>query len=181
MDKIGARSDNATYICAMRTSLSFAAVALTFVGGCRQTDRDAAANNPVKWTISPAVTELRTDYAAPVNLAATIDKGWYIYSITQKPGGPTPMTVSVAPSPPFSIEGGVTAPAPVVVFDKEFNINTERYEGAPSFVVPVAAKIAAGAQPQTLDIKVRFQACNETMCLPAHTVTLTNRVQVAVR
>jgi thiol:disulfide interchange protein DsbD len=162
----------------MRLSLSLLALAL--IGGCNPAARDAAANNPVKWTISPPVTELRTDYAVPVNLSATIDNGWYIYSVTQKAGGPTPMTVSVAPSPPFSIEGGVTAPAPVVVFDKEFNINTERYEGAPSFVVPVATKIAPGAQPQTLDVKVRFQACNETMCLPAHTVTLSNRIQVAV-
>ena len=154
--------------------------ALAVIGGCKPADDQAAANSPVRWTISPPVTVLRTDYAVPVNLSATIDNGWYIYSVTQKAGGPTPMTVTVAPSPPFSIEGGVTAPAPVVVFDKEFNINTERYEGAPSFVVPVAAKIATGAVPQALDVKVRFQACNETMCLPAHTVTLTNHVQVAV-
>lgn len=154
--------------------------ALAVIGGCKPADDQAAANSPVRWTISPPVTVLRTDYAVPVNLSATIDNGWYIYSVTQKAGGPTPMTVTVAPSPPFSIEGGVTAPAPVVVFDKEFNINTERYEGAPSFVVPVAAKIATGAVPQALDVKVRFQACNETMCLPAHTVTLSNRIQVAV-
>jgi len=91
------------------------------------------------------------------------------------------MTVTVAPSPPFSIQGNVAGPAPVVVFDKEFNLNTERYKGAPSFTVPVIARLATGAVPQSVDVKVRFQACNETMCLPAHTVTLTNRVQVAVR
>ena len=180
MNKIRARCDGATYIWAMRIPVSFAGAALALIGGCKPTDREPA-NNPVKWTISPPVTALRTGHAVPVNLSATIDNGWYIYSLTQKAGGPTPMTVSVAPSPPFGIDGGITGPAPVVVFDKEFNIDTERYQGTASFVLPVAAKAAAGAVPKTLDVKVRFQACNETMCLPAHTVTLTNSVKVAAR
>lgn len=165
----------------MRLSLSLVAPALALVGGCKPAARESAANNPVKWTLSPAVTELRTGSVTAVHLAATIDDGWYIYSMTQKTGGLTPMRVNVAPSPPFHIQGDVEGPAPVVVFDKEFGINTERYEGAPSFIVPVAADIAAGAQPQALDVKVRFQACNATLCFPARTVILSNRVQVAVR
>jgi len=165
----------------MRISLSLAAAALALAGGCKQAAREPAVNNPVNWTLSPTVTELRADSVTPVRLAATIVKGWYIYAITQKTGGPTPMTVSVAPSPPFNISGDVMSPAPVVVFDKEFNMNTERYEGAPAFIVPVATAIAAGAPPDSLDIKVRFQACNETLCLPARTVKLSSRVQVAAR
>ena len=163
----------------MRFSVLVLALALGV--GCKSTGREATANNPVKWTLSPSATELRPDSVTSMRLAATIDKGWYIYSITQKAGGPTPMTVTVEPSPPFHIQGDVEGPAPVVVFDKEFNINTERYEGTPSFLVPVAATIAEGTQPSSLDIKVRFQACNETLCLPARSVTLTSRAQVAVQ
>jgi Disulphide bond corrector protein DsbC len=165
----------------MRTSLSLVAAAIALVAGCKPAVRESAANNPVKWTLSPAVTELRADSVTAVHLAAAIDDGWYIYAITQKEGGPIPMSVDVAPSPPFHIQGSVEGPAPVVVFDKEFGITTERYKGTPSFTVPVAAVITAGAQPQALDVKVRFQACSATFCLPARTVTLTNRVQVAVR
>ena len=182
MQRAGAapfRSDLETLQVYLGMRSSMLVLALVLTGGCKAAPRESAANNPVTWTLSP-VTEVRAGAVTAVRLAATIDKGWYIYSITQKTGGPTPMTVSVAPSPPFSISGNVRSPAPVVVFDKEFNMNTERYEGAPSFIVPVAATIGTGAQPQTLDVKVRFQACNETMCLPAHTVKLTNRVQVAV-
>lgn len=165
----------------MRLSLSLVAPALALVGGCKQPVREPADHSPVKWTLTPAVSELRAAAVTPVHLAATIDDGWYIYSVTQKAGGPTPMTVSVAPSPPFRIEGNVSGPVPVVVFDKEFNIDTERYQGTASFTVPVATTLTTGGQPQALDVKVRFQACNETLCLPARTVTLTNRVQVAVR
>jgi len=144
---------------------------------CKPAEQRASRINPVNWSLSSEPTQLRADSATPVRLAATIDKGWYIYSITQKAGGPTPMTVTVEPSPPFSIKGNVAGPAPVVVFDKEFNLNTERYEGAPSFAVPVLASIAGGVVPP-VQVKVRFQACNETMCLPAHTVTLFSRVQI---
>ncbi|MEP6905530.1 MAG: protein-disulfide reductase DsbD domain-containing protein [Gemmatimonadales bacterium] len=164
----------------MRLSLSMLVPAIAIIAGCKPAARETDSNNPVRWMLSPAVAELRPDSVTPVHLAATIDNGWYIYAITQKTGGPTPMTVGVAPSPPFSISGEVTSPAPVVVFDKEFNMNTERYEGAPSFIVPVATTIASGPQPDSLDVKVRFQACNETLCLPARTVKVSSRVQVAV-
>lgn len=161
--------------------LSVLVLALSLIGGCKPAAPGTASNNPVKWTLSPNVMNLSGDRVTSVRLAATIDKGWYIYAITQKTGGPTPMTVTVAPSPPFSVSGSVTSPAPVVVFDKEFNMNTERYEGAPSFIVPVATTIATGLRPDSLEVKVRFQACNETLCLPARTVKVSSRVQVAVR
>jgi hypothetical protein len=162
----------------MRSSLLLLTIAVS--AGCKATAREADTNNPVKWTLSPAVAELRVDSVTPMRLGATIDEGWYIYSITQKAGGPTPMTVTVAPSPPFHVQGDIQGPAPVVVFDKEFNIDTERYEGTPSFIVRVATTMAAGTQPTELQVKVRFQACNKTMCLPARTVALTSRAQVAV-
>jgi len=162
----------------MRTSVL--TLALVLAVGCKAATREAAANNPVTWTLQP-VTTVRAGAVTAVGLAASIDKGWYIYSITQKTGGPTPMTVTVAPSPPFSISGNVTSPAPVVVFDKEFNMNTERYEGAPSFIVPVTSDFTGGAVAPSVEVKVRFQACNETMCLPAHTVALTSRAQIAAR
>jgi hypothetical protein len=113
-----------------------------------------------------------------VRFAVVLDSGWYIYSLTQKSGGPTPMSVTIAPSPPFSLAGNVSGPEPVVIFDKEFGIDTERYWGSPAFAAPIA--IAAGGQSRSsLDLKVRYQACNATLCLPARTATLTTPVRIA--
>lgn len=144
-------------------------------------EKPTAAENPVKWTATDSTAQLQTGAATTLRLAAAIDSGWYIYSITQKPGGPTPMRISVAPSPPFSLDGSAVGPRPIVIFDKEFGIETERYEGNPSFAVPVTVAATAGAETKTLDIKVRYQACNASFCLPARTTVLTTRVGVAGR
>jgi hypothetical protein len=89
------------------------------------------------------------------------------------------MSVSVAPSPPFRLQGDAIGPQPVVIFDKEFGIDTERYEGNPGFTLPVALTTAQPEPPQSLDIKVRYQACNESFCVPARTTVVSTRIRVA--
>jgi len=163
-----------------QSALSLGALAALLAVGCGR-DKPAVAENPVKWTVSDSTTELNTRAPTNVRVAAAIDSGWYIYSITQKAGGPTPMTISVAPTPPFSVEGTAIGPKPVVIFDKEFGIETERYEGNPAFAVPVRVTATSGGEPKNLDIKVRYQACNASFCLPARTTVLTTRVGVAGR
>jgi len=160
------------------SSLSLAGAVTGILIGCKSENR-TAATNPVKWSVTDSTAQLQSGSITNLRLAAVIDSGWYIYSLTQKDGGPTPMTISVAPSPPFRLEGNVGGPQPVVIFDKEFGIETERYEGTPAFAVPVALDATPNADPQTIDIKVRYQACNATLCLPARTTVLTTPVQTA--
>jgi len=160
-----------------QSALSLGALVAGILIGCVP-DKPAAAENPVKWTVSGSTTQLQAGATSTVRLSAAIDSGWYIYSITQKSGGPTPMTISVAPTPPFSIEGNAVGPQPVVIFDKEFGIETERYEGKPNFAIPVSLPATPVPQSQNLDIKVRYQACNESFCLPARTTVLTIPVTV---
>jgi hypothetical protein len=165
----------------MRLPLSptaLAVAALAALSACRK-DEPASTDNPASWSVSSVSGLLQPGSTDTVRFAAVLDSGWYIYSLTQKAGGPTPMSVTVAPSPPFSLAGNVTGPQPVVIFDKEFGINTERYSGTPAFAAPVA--IAPGGQPRSpsLDLKVRYQTCNATFCLPARTVTLTTPVRIA--
>ena len=167
-----------TILEAMRRAILTACVTITALLACKS-DRRAGPENPVKWTVPDSTAQMRTGIATTLRLTAAIDSGWYIYSITQKSGGPTPMRISVAPSPPFTVGGTPAGPQPVVIFDKEFGIETERYEGNPSFAVPVAVAATAGAETKTLDIKVRYQACNASFCLPARTAVLTTRVGVA--
>ena len=161
----------------MRTSTIAALLAVTLLGACKKDDQ-VVSNNPANWSVSSVKGLLQPGTTDTVHFAAVLDSGWYVYSLTQKAGGPTPMSVTIAPSPPYSLVGNVTGPPPVVIFDKEFGIDTERYTGAPAFTVVVA--VAQGKTPsQSLDLKVRYQACNATLCLPARTTTLTTPVRIA--
>jgi hypothetical protein len=161
----------------MRISAGLTVLAVTLLVACGK-DRPVASENPVNWSVSSVKGLLQSGTTDTVHFAAVLDSGWYIYSLTQKAGGPTPMTVTIAPSPPFALVGNVTGPPPVVIFDKEFGIDTERYTGAPAFVAAVS--IASGTtRSPSVDLKVRYQACNATLCLPAHTTTLTTPVRIA--
>jgi DsbC/DsbD-like thiol-disulfide interchange protein len=164
----------------MRPAIRLATLTLCALTGCKEANRETA-ENPVTWSAPTISGQLRAGTSSTVHLLAAIDTGWYIYSLTQKPGGPTPMSVTVAPSPPFHIDGGIKGPTPVIVFDKEFGIETERYEGTPAFDLPVAVASDAGVRPVALEVKVRFQACNANFCLPARTVTLTAPARIADR
>ena len=158
--------------------LGFAITALVALTGCRQ-NQPTTMHNPANWSVSSVRGLLQPGTTDTVRFAAVLDSGWYIYSLTQKSGGPTPMTVTVAPSPPFSLDDSVTGPEPVVIFDKEFGIATERYWGSPAFAAPVAIAQGRGVRSSSLDLKVRYQACNATLCLPARTATLTTPVRIA--
>jgi cytochrome c biogenesis DsbD-like protein len=161
----------------MRTSTIGVVLGLALLAACKR-DAKVVSENPVSWSVSSVSGLLQPNSIDTVHFAAVLDSGWYIYSLTQKTGGPTPMTVTIAPSPPFALVGNVVGPQPVVIFDKEFGIDTERYTGAPAFAAAVS--VASGkTRSSSVDVKVRYQACNATLCLPARTTTLTTPVRIA--
>ena len=161
----------------MRHSTIGVLLAVTMLASCRKNNQ-VASENPVSWSVSGVSGLLQPASTDTVHFAAALDSGWYIYSLTQKAGGPTPMSVTIVPSPPFALIGNVAGPKPVVVHDKEFGIDTERYTGTPAFTAVVAVTTGK-TRSQSVDLKVRYQACNATLCLPAKTTTLTTPVKIA--
>lgn len=143
--------------------------------GCKEERRPLpATQNVVQWTVTTGEARRAPNgnFLIDVNLQATISEGWHFYALEQKGGGPTPMSVSVTPTPPYSIGGAVTGPAPVTAEDPNFGVATQTYAGQPTFNVPVDI---ASAVDSTIPIqlKVRTQACSDRLCLPARTTTLT--------
>jgi thiol:disulfide interchange protein DsbD len=101
-----------------------------------------------------------------------------MYSITQPAGGPTTTVITVPTAQPFSLDGHVSGPTPHVAYDANFEMNTETYEDSAEFLVPVAVSKSAGAGDQKLAVNVRFQVCNDTMCMPPATEQLSVPVKI---
>jgi Disulphide bond corrector protein DsbC len=158
----------------MRIDIAVAAATLLINAACKR-EQPEVAPNPVKWSTDTLV--LRVGVVDTVHLRATVDTGWYVYSLTQRSGGPTAMTIAV--EPPFQLVGRVRNPQAVVVFDKQFGIDTERYQGAASFAVPIQLTSSTGSPPGTLTLKVRYQTCSDILCLPAKTVNVAVPVKPA--
>jgi thiol:disulfide interchange protein DsbD len=63
--------------------------------------------------------------------------------------------------------------------DPNFEINTETHEGSATFRLPLVVVADASAGAQQLNIDVRFQACDDTKCLPPRTIKLNAPVTLA--
>ena len=109
-------------------------------------------------------------------ITATIEGGWYMYSISQGSGGPIPTRISIADGP-FKM-AGVSGPKPKVKFDQNFNMNTESYSGSAVFNVRFTVAPGTPEGPQTLNASIRYQVCNDTICLPPKTVKLASEVTI---
>ena len=114
-------------------------------------------------------------------LVARIVDGWHLYSTTQASGGPIPTSISVVENSVFSQVGSVKGPPPLRWFDRNFGIDTEYFEKRVDFRVPVRIGSEAPSGVHQLSVKVRFQACSDTLCLAPQNRTLTGNIQVAGR
>lgn len=121
--------------------------------------------NPAKWSLElqPAATPPGSKIFA--QLEAKLDAGWHLYSPTTPRGGPNPTAIHLAENPTVR-NFRVFEPAPKRAFDPNFNIDTETYEGSASFLIEVELKKDAAPGPSEVTAEVRYQACNDRLCLP---------------
>ncbi len=142
-----------------------------------------APKNPVRWAIvgGGGTRTVLPGQTVVVVLEAEIDKGWYIYSQTQKPGGPNPLRIQLVGAADVGMRGAVRAPKPITKFDKSFGIETELHFGKPKFIVPLGVPAGSLSGKRELQVTARYQACNDTICLSPRTekLGLTLRVKDA--
>lgn len=157
---------------AMRTAFVLAAIVGVMVAG-----RAAAQDDPIGWTLAKTPTSATAGQTFRIQLTATIEAGWHLYSISQGPGGPIATRISVPQGQPFTFDGAIDAPPPHVVFDSGFNMDTEIYEEKAIFTLPV--KVSAQASgAQVLHVQAYYQTCNDKFCLPPKTVKLETPIAV---
>jgi DsbC/DsbD-like thiol-disulfide interchange protein len=122
----------------------------------------------VKWSAGATKS---TAHATTVTLSATIQDGWHVYALSQPPGGPTPLKISVPAGAPFEIGAPIKEVNVTRHDDPNFKMETLYYLNA--VTLHVAMKNTGAASATTIPVDVRFQACNDRLCLPPYTAHLT--------
>src|SRR5436309_1876480 len=91
--------------------------------------------DPVSWTLSPTGkgASIRPGSKAFLELRATVEPGWHLYSPTTPPGGPIITKITLNNGPAISAFG-LYRPEPVRKLDPNFNIDTETYSGSATFL-----------------------------------------------
>jgi DsbC/DsbD-like thiol-disulfide interchange protein len=142
-----------------------------------------ASIRPVRWVLveSGRAREVTPGRATPLTLEAQIAKGWHIYALAQKPGGPIPLTIRLIGSEDAVIRGLIKAPQPETQFDNNFGIETELYSGTPRFTIQVAVPSRARSGARKIQVGARYQVCSETLCLPPRTDTVRAVLRVGKR
>ncbi len=134
---------------------------------------------PVRWGLVGGTSPrtVASGQTVDVVLQAEIAEGWYIYSLTQKPGGPIPLRIQLVGAADVGVRGAIKAPKPVTKFDRNFGIETELHRGKPRFVVSLGVPRGSVTGKREIHLGARYQACSETLCLPPRT----EKVAVSLR
>ena len=135
--------------------------------------------DPVRWSLSiKNQRPVAPGAAVLVNLNADIRPGWRLYSIAEPPGGPIATEISLAAGQPFTFAKPIVAPKAHAIFDANFGMSLELYTGTVDFGVPIKISATARSGTGTLTVEMRYQSCNETMCLSPRRARSTLAVQI---
>ena len=119
-------------------------------------------------TVSGQFTTASPGQPAMLFITAELEPHWYIYSITQAPGGPVRTTIELKPSPNYRLLGDFRSmPAPEAKPEPLFdNLVIEKHYNQVTWFAPIA--LAAGVNPATLKVEgeVKAQRCDPNTCLP---------------
>lgn len=162
------------YITPRMKLLSLVIVAGSITACTSAREAPPAGTKQVEWSATPVSMKEApgNGFVVEVDVRATIENGWHIYSLGQTTGGPVPLSVKVEPSPPYWLAGDISGPAPEKAKDSNFGIETETYSKEAVIRVPVKVTAANTKDLPPLELKVRSQACSDRVCLPARTITL---------
>ena len=133
------------------------------------------AQNPTKWTLESSAKgkSVKKDESFKADLKAEIEDGWHLYAVEQPEGGPFPTKISLPENSAFSIDGKIESSKPIVKIEPLFMVDgkpleTRFFEQRAVFTVPL--KSLSDAKTDDLAISIKFQVCNDSVCLPPKTV-----------
>jgi thiol:disulfide interchange protein DsbD len=152
--------------------------ALAFVAALSAASSAQGVMDPISWSLAvhPAGVTPKPGETVTLALTATIDEGWHLYAIKLEPGGPVPTSITVPDGQPFTAAGDIVEPLPSSSFDGNFNKILEYHETKAAFGVPVKSAIATPTGKHTARVTASYQTCNDRLCLPARSVTVTTEV-----
>ncbi|HUR66677.1 MAG TPA: protein-disulfide reductase DsbD domain-containing protein [Chitinophagaceae bacterium] len=123
--------------------------------------------NPVNWTFTAKRTG---DKMIEVEMKATIDEDWHLYSQIQPEDAVIlPTTFIINPNPLFTLDGKIIETGKLEKFtDKKLGFSANQYSNTVTFVQRI--KLRGNAKTNVTGT-VEFQTCDNKKCLPPRRVS----------
>ena len=118
----------------------------------------------VHWTLAAEQAAAAPGSHLLIRATAEVAPEWHLYSASTPAGIPTSFQLT-----PNAVAEHVRVlqPTPRRAFDPNFESDTETFEGQAVFLLDVELKKDAPAGPAQLEIRSRYQTCNDKQCVPA--------------
>jgi thiol:disulfide interchange protein len=129
----------------------------------------AQGPNNVQWSLAldPAAAAAGSKVLA--RLEGRIDPDWHVYSMTS--AGAIPTTIKLDANAAVEKVRVFQAP-PKKAYDPNFQLDTETYEGSAVFLLELQLKPGAAAGTSPISAEVRYQTCNDKVCIPPRRKTV---------
>ncbi len=132
----------------------------------------AAVKPPVQWQVKTAPAKaVKAGAKFTVTVTGQIDAGWHLYALEEPEGGPIATEIALtdgAPADLIRVEEGKPKVLPDPVFQKPVGF----FAGSADFTLHLQLAADASPGPGTLRVLVRYQSCNDRVCLPPRTDTV---------
>jgi hypothetical protein len=129
------------------------------------------APNPVSW-----ITSYKSISATEgeITITALIEKTWHTYSQIAVTDGPIPTTFSFTPSKSFELVGTTGESEPEEEYVEAFGAKVMHFSEKVVFTQKVKLNVKAGF---VINFSVEYMCCDNKMCLPPKTVSLSVKTQ----
>ena len=132
----------------------------------------AQVQDPVKWNYA-AIKKSDKEYT--VNIVATLQPGWHIYSMNTPNGGPVATTFSFKRNPIVTIDGQTKEKGKLsTTHDEIFGVDVKYFSETVNFIQSIKLKSPVKTN---LSGTVKYMVCNDKMCLPPKTVPFNIQLQ----
>ena len=152
-------------------------LAAVHVSGQAQLSSRQPKYDPVQWSLAFDPQSARPGRRVVGLLKAEIEPGWHLYSPTTPAGGPVPTKIEMAESPSVA-SWKLFQPQPNRRMDDNFQLETETYEDEAVFQFDILLAEDAALGSRELEAKVRFQVCDDRLCLPPVRKTATATLSI---
>jgi thiol:disulfide interchange protein DsbD len=126
----------------------------------------------VQWQVKAAPAKpVKAGAKFTVSIIGQIDAGWHLYALEEPQDGPVATEIALTDGDPadlIRVEEGKPKVLPDSVFQKPVGF----FAGSADFTLHLQLARDARPGPGTLRVLVRYQSCNDRVCLPPHTDTV---------
>ena len=131
----------------------------------------AAPKSPAQWHIKTVPAAAKAGTKIAITVSGQIDPGWHLYALEEPEGGPIATVIGLTEGDSADLLS-VDESKPIVIDDPLFHLRTGFFRSTAGFTLHLRVDPSAKPGPTPLHVLIRFQSCNDQVCLPPHTDTV---------